>query len=90
MAKGRGHKHGNVRRDVIGDPSGSKRWTPLTTGFMVTSIIGFFVSLLYVATKFSLKIGVAFAVVFLCMFFASVISMGRASPDAQLAVKPVK
>lgn len=91
MAKGRGHRHGQVKKDVYGDfPQGKRQWTPLSTGFMVASIIGFFASVLYVAQKFSLKIGVAFAVVFACMFIASIISMDRASPDAQLAIKPIK
>lgn len=89
MAKGSAHRHGKVKRDVVGDPMGSRRWTPLSTGFMLTSIIGFFVSLLYVQ-KFSLPMSVAFAVVFLCMFLASLISMDRASPDAQLHARPIK
>ncbi|MEM4239756.1 MAG: hypothetical protein QXM31_01465 [Candidatus Woesearchaeota archaeon] len=90
MAKKNSHSHGSVRRDIPGElPAGARAWTPLSAGFMVASIVGFFVSLLYIS-KFSLPMSVAFAVVFLCMFLASIISMGRASPDAQLAARPIK
>jgi hypothetical protein len=84
------HRHAHIRRDLPAElPEGSRKWTPLSTGFLITSIIGFFVSLLYV-TKFSIPMAVAFAVVFFCMFLASMISMDRASPDAQLAARPIK
>jgi hypothetical protein len=90
MARG-GHAHGSIKRDIRSElPKGSREWTPLSTGFMVASIIGFFVSILYIAPRFSLPLGVAFAVVFFCMFIASMLSMARASPDAQLAARPVK
>ncbi len=84
------HRHAHIRRDVpVEFPEGSRKWTPLSTGFLITSIIGFFVSLLYV-TKFSIPMAVAFAVVFFCMFLASMISMDRACPDEQLAARPIK
>ncbi len=86
----RGHEHGSVRQDVPRElPAGARTWAPLTTGFLITSIIGFFVSVLYVR-KFSISLAISFAVVFFCMFLASMISMARASPDAQLAARPVK
>jgi hypothetical protein len=87
MAK-KDHEHGPVDKGHP-DWSADSRWTPLTAGFMVASIIGFFVSILYVY-KFSLSLAISFAIVFLCMFFASMISMRNASPDAQLAAKPIK
>lgn len=86
----RDHEHGMMKRDIPGElPRGAREWTPLTTGFLLASIIGFFVSVLYVR-KFSLSLAIAFAIVFFCMFLASMISMARASPDAQLAARPIK
>jgi hypothetical protein len=89
MAKRSDHKHGRIRKDIPDEVASKRKWTPLTTSFMVASILGFFISAVYVS-KFSLPMAVAFAVVFFCMFIASIISMGRASPDAQLAAKPIK
>lgn len=90
MEKKSNHRHGPVRKDIPGElPKGARQWAPLSAGFMVASIIGFFVSALYVS-KFSIPMSVAFSIVFFCMFLASMISMGRASPDAQLGAKPVK
>ena len=88
IKKRKGHKHGRVKRDIRPElPPGSKKWAPLSAGFMVASIIGFFVSILYVK-KFSISMAVAFSIVFFCMFLASMISMSRASPDSQLAARP--
>ncbi len=89
MGKKSAHDHGPVKKDIHPDFTGDKRWAPLTTGFLVTSIIGFFISILYIRT-FSLPLSVSFATVFFCMFLASMISMARASPDAQLAARPIK
>lgn len=89
MAK-RGHEHGPVKRDIRPElPAGAAEWAPLSAGFMITSIIGFFVAILYVR-KFSLSMAISFAIVFFCMFLAAMISMSRASPDAQLAARPVR
>lgn len=88
MAK-KSHKHGRIRSDIHPDYAGDTRWAPLTTGFMLASIIGFFISALYVS-KFSIPFAVAAAIVFFCMFIACMISMARASPDAQLAARPIK
>lgn len=88
MAKRDDHRHGRVKKRI--SRNSSRKWAPLNTGFMLTSIIGFFISALYVTQRFSLKVGIAFSVVFFCMFLASIISMGRASPDAQLAARPIR
>ena len=45
---------------------------PLSGGFMVTSIVGFLASILFVY-KISISWGVAFAVFFAIMFIASVV-----------------
>jgi hypothetical protein len=83
------HQHERTKKDVHPDWGDDKRWAPLTAGFMITSIVGFFISVLYVR-KFSISMAIAFAVVFSCMFFASLIAMEHASPDAQLAARPIK
>jgi hypothetical protein len=90
MAKMRSHAHGKARRDIAPEiPGATRQWAPLSTGFLVASIIGFFVSILYVS-KFSWSLAVSFAIVFFCMSLASMISMARASPDEQLAARPIK
>ncbi len=90
MARMGDHKHGPVKRDIPPEQQASgRKWAPLSVGFMVASMVGFFVSVLYVQ-KFSVPMAVAFAVVFACMFLASMISMSRASPDAQLGARPIK
>ena len=90
MAKKSRHEHGFVRRDIdLEIPGATRQWTPLSTGFMVASIVGFFISALYVS-KFSVPMAVAFSIVFFCMFLASMISMARASPDEQLMARPIK
>lgn len=86
----RNHKHGKIKRDISFElPHRAREWAPLSAGFLVASIIGFFISVVYVQ-KFSLSLAISFAVVFFCMFLASMISMARASPDAQLAARPLK
>lgn len=52
-------------------------YAPLSTGFMLTSIIGFFISLL-VIYPVSASFGFAFMLVFLVLFIASVVSMTKA------------
>jgi len=49
---------------------------PLTSGFMLTSIIGFFVSVFYVM-KLDMTWGFTFALFFTIAFVASVISMSK-------------
>jgi uncharacterized protein (DUF58 family) len=65
-----------------------KKVAPLHASFMLLSILGLIISLFYI-TKASLNFGLAFGLVFFLMFIASVISMTRASPDAQLAAVPI-
>ena len=53
------------------------KYAPLSGGFMIASIVGFFVSSIYIA-DFSLNWGFALAIVFVIMFIASIISMTKA------------
>ena len=54
---------------------------PLPHEWMIISIIGFFVSLLEVYASVSVKWGAAFMLFFILMFFASIVSMSKASTD---------
>jgi hypothetical protein len=47
---------------------------PLSSGFMLTSMIGFLISVLYIYPKFSESYGFAFAILFVIMFISSMIS----------------
>ena len=60
---------------------------PLKASFMVTSMVGFLISVVYIS-KFSVTWAFTFALVFILMFVASMISMVRASPDEQLYARP--
>ena len=53
------------------------KYAPLSGGFMITSIVGFFVSSIYIS-DFSLNWGFALSIVFIIMFIASIISMTKA------------
>ena len=53
------------------------RYAHLSAGFMLTSIIGFFISLLFVS-KLSMTWGFTFMLFFVIMFIASIISMTKA------------
>lgn len=53
------------------------KYAPLSGGFMIASIVGFFVSAIYIA-ELSLNWGFALSVVFVLMFIASFISMIKA------------
>jgi hypothetical protein len=53
------------------------RYAHLSAGFMLTSIIGFFLSTFFV-WKISETWGVTFALFFIIMFVASIISMTKA------------
>lgn len=59
------------------------RFAPLSGGFMITSIIGFLVSVIIVY-KYSPSFGFAFATIFVLMFIASILSMTYADSDAIL------
>ena len=50
---------------------------PLSSAFMIASILGFIISVLYI-TKLSVKFGAAFSLVFLLMFLSSFVSMTKA------------
>jgi hypothetical protein len=54
-----------------------ERNVPLSGGFMMIAIVGFFVSLFMVYNKVSHTWGVAMMLVFIIMFLASVVSMSN-------------
>jgi len=56
---------------------------PLSTTFTLVSILGVIFSAIYIMDK-NATYGVAFTLVFLCMFLASMRSMRYANPDDQL------
>lgn len=59
-------------------------YTPLSSGFMLTSMIGILMSLV-VLVPFSLSWGITFTAVFGIMFFASILSMSNGPvPDSEL------
>ncbi|NQV08361.1 hypothetical protein HQ529_00750 [Candidatus Woesearchaeota archaeon] len=53
---------------------------PLTRGFMLTAIVGFFISIFLVYPK-SPTLGFTFILIFMLMFIASVVSMTYADAD---------
>jgi len=53
------------------------KYAHLSAGFMLTSIIGFFISIYYVM-KLSLTWGFTFTIFFVLMFISSIISMTHA------------
>jgi hypothetical protein len=55
------------------------RYAPLSSGFMLTSILGFFVSI-WLVMDWSEKWGFTFATFFVIAFLASIISMTKADP----------
>ena len=59
---------------------------PFTSGFMLTSILGFLISVLFVM-KISLTWGFTFALVFVILFVASVVSMGRIEAEDVISMK---
>jgi multisubunit Na+/H+ antiporter MnhB subunit len=56
------------------------RFAPLSGGYMAASILGIFISMMYVYEK-SPDWGVTFTVIFGIMFIASVVSMTAANPN---------
>jgi hypothetical protein len=56
---------------------------PLPHEWMITSIIGFFVSLLLIYPSISVKWGTAFMVFFILMFIATMVSMTKATTDPE-------
>jgi hypothetical protein len=66
------------------------KYAPVSTSLFVVSILGFFISVVYVI-QFSETWAVAFAIVFIAMFVSSLISMTHAMPGPQLpGRKPFK
>ncbi len=59
---------------------------PLTSGFMFTSIIGFFITV-YFWNLFGDTFGFTFALFFVLLFVASIISMMYAAPEDILALE---
>lgn len=53
---------------------------PFTSGFMMTSILGFLISVLFVM-DISLTWGFTFALVFVIMFIASIVNMSHIEAD---------
>ena len=53
---------------------------PLNSGFMATSILGFFISVFFIAPRLSFQWGTTFAIFFVIMFIASFVSMTYAEP----------
>ncbi len=47
---------------------------PLNSSFMITSMLGFLISILYIYPTYSKPYGASFALIFVIMFIASVIS----------------
>jgi hypothetical protein len=63
--------------------------TPLNSTFMLTSILGFLTSVFYLPTLDSPTIvpySIAFSIVFLCMFVASLITMSVGESDEALQI----
>jgi hypothetical protein len=60
----------------------ARNYIPLTSGFMLTSIIGFMVSVLFVM-KMSVSWGFTFAVFFVIMFISSIVSMSNMEADTR-------
>jgi uncharacterized protein (DUF58 family) len=62
---------------------------PLSSSFMLTAILGFLVSVIWVYPQ-SASFGVAFALVFALMFIASIISTTYGDPDLELKLDAPK
>lgn len=66
-----------------------QRWTvvfkaaPLPHEWMIASVIGFFVALLFVYPQLSIKWGATLMIFFFLMFIASMISMTTATTDPE-------
>lgn len=67
---------------------------PLDSTFMLISILGFLVSVMYIMPQISTSWGFTFMIFFLMMFTASMFTMTKSdtSPDAidSLAIKKIK
>jgi hypothetical protein len=56
------------------------KFAPLSGGYMAGSMLGIFISLMYVYRQ-NPDWGITFTIVFVIMFIASVVSMTAADPD---------
>ncbi|MBW2983605.1 hypothetical protein KY361_00645 [Candidatus Woesearchaeota archaeon] len=59
---------------------------PLSSGFMLTAIVGFLISIVYVYPRNSTW-GFTFVLFFILMFVASLISMTYAPAEGQLEIR---
>ena len=75
-----------VLQNEVGRMLNLSNVAPLNGGFMITSMIGFIISATYVANA-SAKWGFTFAIFFVLMFVASLISMTYGPDEAMLQVK---
>jgi len=64
-------------------PALRNRFAPLPTSFLVAGMMGVLISVFYVR-KFSLTWAFTIGLLSACLFFASMVSMQHANPDAQL------
>jgi len=59
---------------------------PFSSGFMLTSILGFLISVLFIM-KISATWGFTFALVFVIMFIASIVTMGQIEAEDKYSLK---
>jgi len=65
------------------------KFTPLSGGYMISTMLGFLISVVYV-WKLSPSWGLAFAIAFAVMFIASLLSMTYADPDSFVDLETTK
>ncbi|MBI4451492.1 hypothetical protein HY642_05945 [Candidatus Woesearchaeota archaeon] len=63
---------------------------PLSSSFMVASMVGFLISVLFIPKVLDNTWAFTFGIVFTAMFAASFLSMTRADPDPQLYPRPAR
>ena len=63
-----------------------ERGIPFSSGFMLSSILGFFISVFFVM-KMSPTWGFTFALVFVIMFIASVVTLSHLEADDRYGMK---
>lgn len=59
---------------------------PFSSGFMLTSILGFMISVLFVM-NISATWGFTFALIFVIMFIASIVTMGQIEAEDRYGLK---
>lgn len=65
------------------------KFAPLPGTFMITSIVGFAISAIYI-WNLSETWGFAFSLIFVLMFVASMISLSKAAVPEHVSIHPVK